>query len=80
LTWQEVQAAVACAPVSRKPVELWSNADVAAVVQLVVLWHVLQFAKPNCAPANGCGGLLVCCQVVKWQPEFPQSVAATTKL
>ena len=32
------------------------------------------------APAAGCGGALVCCQVVKWQPEFPQSVGAMVRL
>jgi len=58
-------------------VVLWLNV---AVVQLTVVWQVAQFAAANVAPAKGCGGALVCCQVVKWQPEFPQSVGAIVKV
>jgi len=50
------------------------------VVQEIVLWHPAQLATAKAAPAEECTGLLVCCQVVKWQPEFPQSVAAVVKL
>src|SRR5438876_6987213 len=42
----------------------------------MVLWHVEQFAAAKGAPADTCVGLFVCCQVVKWHPEFPQSVGA----
>ena len=56
---------------------LWSNV---ADVQLTVLWQVEQFAAANAAPAERCTGLLVCCQVVKWHCEFPQSVGAIVKL
>jgi len=27
------------------------------------------FASPKEGPAVECGGALVCCQVIKWQPE-----------
>jgi len=50
------------------------------VVQEIVLWHPAQLATAKVAPAEECTGLLVCCQVVKWHPEFPQSVAAVVKL
>jgi hypothetical protein len=46
----------------------------------MVLWHVEQFATANGAPAEACVGLLVCCQVVKWHPELPQSVGAVAKV
>jgi hypothetical protein len=59
------------------PVALWLNA---AVVQLVVVWQVEQFAAANAVPEVECTGLLVCCQVVKWHCEFPQSVGAIVKL
>jgi hypothetical protein len=75
--WQVAQATLACPLVSINPVVLWSNV---AVVQLTVVWHVVQFATENAAPADGCRGFVVCCHVVKWHPEFPQSVGATTKL
>ena len=51
-----------------------------AVVQLAVVWQMEQFAAANCPPEVECAGLLVCCQVVKWQPEFPQSVGAVVKI
>ena len=76
LTWQEMQGVgvgETCIPVKANPVVLWLNV---AVVQLTVVWQVEQFAAANVAPAAGCGGALVCRQVVKWQPEFPQSVGA----
>jgi hypothetical protein len=44
------------------------------------VWQVEQFAAANAAPDVECVGLFVCCQVVKWQPEFPQSVAAIVKV
>src|SRR5882762_11067396 len=47
-----------------------------AVFQVMVLWHVEQFAAAKGVPADWCAGLLVCCQVVKWHPELPQSVGA----
>lgn len=49
----------------------WLNV---AVFQEIVLWHVEQFAAANAAPAVECTGLLAVCQVLKWQPELPQSV------
>jgi hypothetical protein len=73
LMWQEVQDTLACPLVSRNPVVLWSNV---AEFQLTVVWQVEQFVAANWAPAVECTGLLVCCQVVRWQPEFPQSVGA----
>ena len=79
MTWHDAQATLACPFVSGNPVALWSNVDV-AVVQLVVLWHVLQFVRANCGPADWCGGLLVCSQVVKWQPEVPHWFSAIVKL
>jgi hypothetical protein len=75
--WHDAQATVACPLVSGNPVVLWSNI---AVVQLTVLWHTAQFAAANCVPAVECTGLFVCCQVVKWHPEFPQSVGVVAKL
>jgi hypothetical protein len=60
-----------CVPTNANPVALWSNA---AVVHAIVLWHVAQFAAANGAPDVECVGLLVCCQVVKWHPELPQSL------
>jgi hypothetical protein len=66
-----------CIPVKANPVVLWLNV---AVVQLTVVWHVAQFAAANGAPDAECTGLFVCCQVVKWHPEFPQSVGAIVKL
>ena len=75
--WHAEQAKLACPLVSRKPVTLWSNVS---VDQPNVVWHVEHFASGNSAAALACGGLLVCCQVVKWHPEFPQSVGAIVKL
>jgi len=81
--WQSVQAttfpagAIWCEPVKAQPVVLWSKI---AVVQVIVLWHVVQFAAAKGAPAEACVGLLVCCQVVKWHPEFPQSVGAVVSV
>jgi len=81
--WQSVQAAtlpagaIWCEPVKAQPVVLWSKV---AVVQVIVLWHVEQFAAAKGAPADECVGLLVCCQVVKWHPEFPQSVGAVVSV
>src|SRR2546430_494950 len=46
----------------------------------MVLWHVAQFAAAKGAPAVACVGLLVCCQVVKWHPEFPQSFGVILRL
>ena len=74
LTWQEAQGVGLgdmCVPVSVNPVMLWSNE---AASQPAVVWHFAQFAAPNAAPDVECTGLLVCCQVVRWQPAFPQSV------
>jgi N-methylhydantoinase B/oxoprolinase/acetone carboxylase alpha subunit len=65
-----------CNPVKANPVVPWSNV---AVVKFTVVWQALQFAAANVAPAEACGGALVCCQVVKWHPEFPQSVGAIVK-
>jgi hypothetical protein len=75
--WHVAQATLSCPLVSINPVVLWSNV---AVVQLIVVWHVVQLARPKAGPADGCTGFVVCCHVVKWHPEFPQSVDATTKL
>jgi hypothetical protein len=66
-----------CIPVKANPVALWLKV---AVVQLTGVWHTAQFVAANCAPAVECTGLFVCCQVVKWHPEFPQSVGAVIKL
>ena len=79
LIWQEMQGVgvgETCIPVKVNPVVLWSNV---AVVQDTVVWQVEQFATPNVAPAAGCGGALVCCHSVKWQPEVPQAVGAIFK-
>src|SRR5207249_3024095 len=46
----------------------------------MVLWQVEQFATANVGPEVECVGLFVCCQVVKWQPEFPQSVGAVVSV
>src|SRR5215469_1929151 len=69
-----MQVPVRCAPVNGQPVEAWLN-DVISV-QAIVSWHVVQFAAAKAAPAVECVGLLVVCHVVRWQPEFPQSVGA----
>jgi hypothetical protein len=66
-----------CVPVNVNPVVLWSNT---AVVQLTVVWHVEHLAKANDGPDVECTGVVVPCQVVKWQVEFPQSVGAVVKL
>jgi hypothetical protein len=50
---------------------LWSNV---AVVHEIVLWQVEQLAAAKGGPAVEWAGLLVPCQVLKWQPELPQSV------
>jgi hypothetical protein len=63
-------------PVKVNPVTLWSK-DAAS--HPTVVWHVEQFAAAKAAPDVECTGLLVPCQVVKWQPEFPQSVGAIAK-
>ena len=39
-------------------------------------WQVEQLAAAKAVPAVECVGLFVVCQVVRWQPEFPQSVGA----
>ena len=57
----------------RTPVVEWSKF---AVSQETVLWHVEQVPTGNTVGAAECVGLLVCCQVVKWHCELPQSVAA----
>jgi len=75
--WHAEQATFACPLVSRKPVTLWSKV---AFVQPNVVWHVAHFAKGNSAAAFACGGLLVCCQVAKWHPEFSQSVGPIVRL
>jgi len=80
LTWHEAQGVGAgdmCVPVKANPVVLWSNV---AVVKLTVVWQVEQLPTANAAPATECVGALVPCQVVKWQPEFPQSVGAIAKV
>ena len=80
LTWQEVQGVGdgdMCVPVKANPVVLWSKA---AVVQLTVEWHTAQLATANCPPAVECTGVFVFCQVVKWHPEFPQSLGAIDKV
>jgi hypothetical protein len=66
-----------CVPVRANPVVLWSNA---AVVQLTVVWHEEQFAAAKADPDVECTGFFVCCQVVRWHAEFPQSVGAIVKL
>ena len=79
LIWQEAQGVGVgdmCVPVNVNPVTLWSN-DAAS--QPCVVWQVEQFAAANAAPAVECTGLFVCCQVVKWHCEFPQSVGAIVK-
>jgi hypothetical protein len=65
-----------CVPVKVNPVTLWSN-DAAS--HPTVVWHVEQFIAANAAPAVECTGLFVPCHVVKWHPEFPQSVGAIAK-
>jgi hypothetical protein len=75
--WHEEQATFACPLVSRKPVTLWSNV---AVVQLIVVWQVEHFVAAKAAPAAECAGFVVCCQVVKWHPEFPQSVGVIVRM
>jgi hypothetical protein len=80
LTWQETHGVgdgEMCIPVKANPVWLWSNI---AVVQLTVLWHTAQFAAANCVPAVECTGLFVCCQVVKWHPEFPHWFSVVVKV
>ena len=77
LMWHEAQGTLAWPWVNRKPVVLWSKVD---VVQLTVLWQLVQLAVANVGPAEECVGLLVCCQVVRWQPELPQSVGAMVRL
>jgi hypothetical protein len=58
-------------------VVLWSNV---AVFQLEVVWHVEQFEIGKDAAAAACGGFFVCCQVVRWHPELPQSFGVVVKL
>jgi hypothetical protein len=41
----------------------------------MVLWHPAQLPTAKAVPAAECTGLFVCFHVVKWHPEFPQSVA-----
>jgi hypothetical protein len=62
-----------CVPVSVNPVTLWSNE---AASHPFVVWQFEQFVSANAGPAVECTGLLVCCHVVKWQPEVPHAVAA----
>ena len=50
-----------------------------AVVHVVVLWHVAQLAIGKTAGEVECFGLLVCCQVLKWHKELPQSVGLLTR-
>ena len=50
------------------------------MVHVIVLWHVEQLAGANGAPPDECTGLFVCCQVVKWHPEFPQSVGPIVRV
>ena len=75
--WHEAQGTFACPLVSGNPVEVWSKF---AVSQPFGVWQFAQLARANAGPALECGGLFVCCQVVKWQPELPQSVGAICKL
>ena len=49
-------------------------------VHEIVLWQVKQFATAKAVPAAECLGLSVCCQVVRWQPELPQSVGEIWRL
>ena len=80
LRWQEAQGVGdgdMCVPVKANVVTLWSNVT---VFQSTVVWQVEQFAAPNADPDVECAGLFVCFQVVKWQPEFPQSVGVIVKL
>ena len=67
----------ACAPISAKPVVLWSKE---AESQLFVVWQVAQFAGAKEGPDVEWTGVVVCCHLVKWHPEFPQSVGAIVKL
>ena len=75
--WHCVQAVTTPAgaiwwlPVRGQPVTAWLNVE---SVHWMVSWQVEQFEAAKAVPADWCGGLLVCCQVVRWQPEFPQSV------
>jgi len=72
--WQEVQGTLACPFGQRNnPVVLWVDG---AVSQLTVLWHPEQFRKNQSRSSRWMHGFVVCCHVVKWHPEFPQSFAA----
>jgi hypothetical protein len=79
LTWQEAQGVGdgdMCVPVKANPVVPWSNV---AKFQPIVVWQVEQFITANADPAVECGGALVFCQSVKWQPEVPQALGAITR-
>src|SRR5260370_11382421 len=69
--------AIWCEFVSGKPVVAWSKF---AVNQETVLWQFEQVAIGNTVAAAECLGIVVCCHVVRWHPECPQSVAAICKL
>src|ERR1700731_3648331 len=74
--WHAVQAVGVgdmWVPTSVKPVTLWSNE---AASHPAVVWQFAQLAAANPGPAPECTGLFVYCQVVRWQPELPQSVGA----
>ena len=73
---QGVGVGETCIPVKENPVVLWSYV---AVFQPNVVWQVEQFPAANVDPAAECGGALVFCQSVKWQPEVPQAVGAIIK-
>ena len=67
----------ACVPVSAKPVVLWSKE---AESQPCVVWHVAQFVGAKAGPDVECTGVVVCCHLVKWHPELPQSVGVIVKV
>src|SRR5438105_13096161 len=81
--WQSVQAvtlpagAIWCEPVSGQPVLAWLKF---AFSQETVLWQLEQVAIENTVGAAECCGFVVCCQVGRWQPACPQSVAAICRL
>jgi hypothetical protein len=80
LTWQEAQGVgegEACVPVSAKPVVLWSKE---AESQPLVVWQVAQFVGAKAGPDVECTGVVVCCHLVKWHPELPQSDCTVVKV
>jgi hypothetical protein len=80
LTWQAAQGVgegEACVPVRAKPVVLWSKE---AESQPFVVWQVAQFVAAKAGPDVEWTGVVVCCHLVKWHPEFPHSVGAIVKV